>query len=73
MKYGTFYQQITGAVKSGQVESMEKAFEEFKALGLSYVDVDSGVAQPDLPVKELYKQLNDSGISALKAVHSVNK
>ncbi len=62
MKYGTFYQQITGAVKTGQVESVEKAFEEFKSLGLSYVDIDSGVAQPDMPVKELYQHLKANDI-----------
>ncbi len=57
MKLGTFYQQITSSVKVGQVESMDKAFATLKDLGLSYVDIDSGVAQPETPVKELYKLL----------------
>lgn len=62
MKFGTFYQQITGSVKAGHVESVEKAFEEFKKLGLSYVDIDSGAAQPDMPVKDLYKHLKANDI-----------
>ncbi len=62
MKLGTFYQQITNAAKAGQIESVGKAFEELKALGLSYVDVDSGVAQPDMPVEELHKSFVGYGI-----------
>ena len=62
MEFGTFYQQVERAVQAGDVKSIPAALEAYKQMGLSYVDVDSGIATPDASPQELLKSLKDCGI-----------
>ncbi len=63
MEIGTFLRQVDEVVSAGDAKNLAEAFDTYKKLGLSYVDVDSEeMAAKGKPAKELYQELTDYGI-----------
>ena len=63
MEFGTFLRQVDEVVAAGDTKTLAEAFDTYKKLGLSYVDVDSEeMTSKGKPVKELFRELADCGI-----------
>lgn len=63
MEFGTFLRQVDEVVAAGDTKTLAEAFDTYKKLGLSYVDVDSEeMTAKGKPAKELFRELADCGI-----------
>ncbi len=63
MEFGTFLRQVDEVVAAGDAKNLAEAFDTYKKLGLSYVDVDSEeMTSKGKSSKELYRELTDCGI-----------
>ncbi|MBR5157459.1 MAG: sugar phosphate isomerase/epimerase [Clostridia bacterium] len=69
MKIGTFFDRIDLATDNGEVKCIQEAFDRLVPMGLSFVDVSSGVFGEKYEPVSLQKILKENGVYAGSMFH----